>query len=154
MAESKTVTLGDLKKHVGVTIKDNSPIFANNFKKGMTVALYAIGVEAERIILDYMTNRYYKDIHLTGDLKRDLNYQVDLGEQVVHIGNSLKYGTWVHQGTSKMPSRPYLKDAVSENREVWNKIFEQYLELGLEGKVSTTSMITYDDLYTEGLIKQ
>jgi len=126
----------------GVTIKDNSAEFDARFKKGMTKALYAIGATAVEITLDYMTNKYYKDIHLTGDLKRDLNYKPRLSDNAVDIGNSLNYAVAVHEGTGRMVKRPYLKDAIYENTKLWQEIFAEYIGSEVEGKTAATSFTT------------
>ena len=103
----------------------------DKFKSNKTKALTAVGLAAVEVALDYMTNKYYRDIHLTGDLKRDVNYRVRTQDDAVDIGNSLNYAVAVHEGTGKMQKRPYLKDAVYENKDMWNQIFKEYLGNGI-----------------------
>jgi len=118
---------------MSVQFKDKSKEVLNKFKENKVKALTAVGQECVNITLDNMRNKYYKDIHLTGDLKRDVNFNVRASDQCVDIGNSLNYGIWVHEGTGRMKARPYLRDTASENTEKWKQIFIQYLGKNFRG---------------------
>ena len=51
----------------------------------------------------------------TGALQADIEiYSAKLDRQ---IGNNLPYGIYVHNGTYKMPARPYLLNAFEANRQ-------------------------------------
>jgi len=117
---------------MSVQTKDNTKEILNKFNSNKVKALTAIGTAAQEITLDYMKNKYYKDIHLTGDLKRDVNFKVRANDDAVDIGNSLHYGIWVHEGTGSMTARPYLRDAATQNTDKWKQIFAQYLGDGIK----------------------
>lgn len=52
----------------------------------------------------------------TGTLRNDINSRVD--GNVAYVGNSVSYAPFVHEGTSRMPGRPYIQwgieDSISE----------------------------------------
>jgi len=51
----------------------------------------------------------------TGMLMRSITYRVDDTKTSVdgRVGTNLEYSLYVHEGTSKMPSRPFLSDAIA-----------------------------------------
>jgi len=117
-------------KTAGYTLKDNSKEVLKQFEHNIPRALTAIGEAAVEVTTDYMKKRYYRPIYLTGDLIRDVNYKVH--ERSVDIGNSLNYANWVHNGTMKMAARPYLKDAILENRKIWEEVSSENLSKGFK----------------------
>jgi hypothetical protein len=113
-----------------VTIKsdDNSSQVLAKIQNNKQKALTALGHAVVEVTLDYMTHKYYKDIHVTGELKRDVNPKVDPAKDEVKIGNSLEYAIDVHEGTRKMTKRPYLRDAILENTEIWQEVLSEHLK--------------------------
>lgn len=91
-------------------------------------ALTAIGEAAVEVTTDYMQSRYGTPIRQSGDLMRDVNFRVVEREDKVSIGNSLEYAPWVHNGTASMSARPYLRDAATENTDIWQEITEEHLK--------------------------
>ncbi|CAM3729832.1 HK97-gp10 family putative phage morphogenesis protein [Mesobacillus zeae] len=51
----------------------------------------------------------------TGELRDSNDYKVVSEEQKVLIGNSTDYGLWVHEGSSRQRSQPWLRSSVMEN---------------------------------------
>lgn len=51
----------------------------------------------------------------TGALRDSNDYRVEASEQKVLIGNSMDYGLWVHEGSSKQRSQPWLRNSVMDN---------------------------------------
>ena len=125
---------------MSTTFKDNSKDVLEKLRENEIKALTEIGLQAVEVILDYMTTKYYKDIHLSGDLKRDVNYEVKVLEKQVVIGNSLNYSIPVHEGTARMPARPYLKDAITQNVPIWQETAARYLGEGF-GKIHVSAKI-------------
>jgi hypothetical protein len=78
-----------------------------------------------------MRQGYGKAIRDTGDLQRDVNYQV-IDDVTVEVGNSLEYAPYVHDGTRKMAGRPYIQDALMsrDNQRKLQRVYEQYLKQG------------------------
>lgn len=112
------------------TLKDNSKEVLKQFESNIPRALTAVGQAAVEVTTDYMEHKYYRAIHLTGDLIRDVNFKVRPGDKAVDVGNSLNYAPWVHNSTTKMVGRPYLKDAITQNPRIWEEVFSEYLSKG------------------------
>ena len=69
--------------------------------------LHAMGIKAVGLINKQMQSGYSGAIRDTGDLMRDVNFQVERSApDTVDVGNSPKYAPFVHEGTHKMPARP------------------------------------------------
>jgi hypothetical protein len=48
------------------------------------------------------------------------------------VGTNVEYATFVHEGTSKMAGRPYLKDGITGAKNRLQKVAEAYLKKGFE----------------------
>lgn len=51
----------------------------------------------------------------TGALRDSNDYKVVSAEQKVLIGNNMDYGLWVHEGSSRQRSQPWLRNSVMGN---------------------------------------
>lgn len=122
---------------MAVEFRDHSQNILAQFKQNKIKALTAIGEAAVEITTDYMEKKYYHPIHLTGDLIRDVNFQVNPSEDNVTVGNSLSYAPIVHNGSMRMIARPYLRDAILNNAAVYQEVAEEYLGKGF-GKVGAS----------------
>ena len=80
--------------------------------------LVAMGIEAVKCINQQMENGYGKPIWQTGDLMRDVSYQVHNETCSVDVGNTLEYALFVHDGTRHMEARPYIRDAILNNKSL------------------------------------
>ena len=99
---------------VKVEMKDNSKVVLKHLEGNVAAALKAMGIKAVNLILYQMRQGYGKSIRITGDLQRDIEeYETDEGAQVVHVGNTLNYAPYVHEGTRHMEGRPYILDGLS-----------------------------------------
>ena len=131
----------------GYTAKDYTKEVLNKLEENISAALDAMGLAAVGFVVDTMKtgyqdphpNRNYKgeidgtgfhtDIRHTGDLIRDVNYEVERsGKHTVDIGNSLHYAKYVHEGTCKLRGRPYLKDGIERHRKELQDIAESYIK--------------------------
>lgn len=87
-------------------------------------ATSAVGTEAVGMIVSQMNNYPHK-IYKTGDLQRDVNYEAKEsdGKAEITVGNGLDYAIHVHEGTSKMAGRPYIRDGLQNGwdrlKQVW-----------------------------------
>jgi predicted acyl esterase len=115
---------------MAVEFKDNSASVKSQINSNIVRALTAMGQAAVEITTGYMNTRYSKPIYLTGDLQRDLNFRTNESEQHVKIGNSLEYAPWVHNGTRRMVGKPYLKDAIMENRQALKEVAAEQIKSG------------------------
>lgn len=99
---------------VRVTFTDNSNKVLTKLNGNAEAALEAMGTTAVNLTLGQMQSGYGKPIRQTGDLMRDVRYEVGAsGKGTVDVGNSLNYAPFVHEGTYKKKGRPYLRDALS-----------------------------------------
>lgn len=118
-----------------IELKNNAIKVMNTLNGNVNAALQAMGVEAVGMIVDQMQEGYGAPIRQTGDLMRDVNYEVERsGPNTVDVGNSLFYGPFVHEGTRKMAGRPYIKDALTSptNVETLQDVAAQELRKGFE----------------------
>lgn len=95
-----------------VIFDDNSKRVLTQMDDNVERALTAMGIKAVNLIQKEMRTGFGRPIRQTGELMRDVNYSVDAQDQTVTVGNSLEYGPYVHEGTSRMAGRPYILDAL------------------------------------------
>lgn len=112
-------------------------------------ALTAMGIKAVGLIVRQMESGYttphknrthgttsdggtHTAIRETGDLMRDVSYEVgNSGAGTVDVGNSLEYGVFIHEGTSRLESRPYIRDALTNGAEELQRVASAYLKMGM-----------------------
>ena len=115
-------------------------------------ALTALGTEAVSLIGDGMDTLYEKPIWDTGDLHRDVSFEVDVEAKAVKVGNTLDYAVPVHEGYAGHPvfiesigefrvlpgghtaGRPYIRDSLTGEfaQERMKQVFETFLKQGFE----------------------
>lgn len=135
---------------VQVRLNDNSDRVCSQMRGNVKKALTAMGVEAVHLILNKMKAGYGKPIRQTGDLMRDVSYEVDRsGENTVDVGNTLEYGKYVHDGHAghavyiknvgwrvlpggHTPGRPYIRDALNEGGTALQNVAANALRDGFD----------------------
>ena len=116
---------------MAVQFTDNSPAVRAQLEENVEAALEAMGVACVGYVVDQMQSGYGNPIRKTGDLMRDVSYEVGRSaKNTVDIGNSLKYAPFVHDGTVRMRGRPYLRDGITNNLNNLQDIAEEYLKKG------------------------
>lgn len=117
---------------VQVKLKDNSRVVLKTMEGNVSAALEAMGIKAENLILRQMRQGYSKPIRQTGDLMRDVQYEVEEGLRQVRVGNTLHYAPYVHEGTYKMKGRPYIQDGLTgeSHAKQLQKVAEENLKRG------------------------
>jgi len=62
---------------------------------------------------------YYRAPHITGNLSRRISGRVIIDRNNIHgiVSNSASYAPAVHEGTTKMPARPFILDAIVAEEE-------------------------------------
>lgn len=133
-----------------VIFHDNSPKVKSQMADNVVRALTAMGIKAVNLILHQMRRGYGKPIRYSGDLQRDVSYDVGRsGDNTVDVGNTLTYGVYVHEGHAghsvrlkdgswiTMPGgytkgRPYIRDALTGEtaKQQLKKVAEAYLKQG------------------------
>ena len=107
-------------------------------------ALTAMGMLGQEFITDTMDTYPFPEypgpgqvdpLYRTGDLRRDQQYEVDKKAQVTAWGVkkgalSAPYAGFVHEGTSKMNARPFIRDGIFNNKEMLRETAEMHLKKG------------------------
>ena len=117
---------------VKVEFTDNSVQVKTRMQGNRAAALQAMGIKAVNLILWQMRQGYGKPIRQTGNLQRDVSYEVHEGTGSVDVGNTLEYAPFVHEGTYKLKGRPYIRDALTGENHIkqLRKVAEDELKKG------------------------
>lgn len=102
-------------------VKDNSQAVKRQLEANIPKALDQMGVMIRSLIIEQLQSGFGREIRKTGDLQRSIDYEVEGNEIVFGVkqdfmgktepGKDMIYGWWVHDGTSKMAGRPYIRNA-------------------------------------------
>lgn len=84
--------------------------FAGQWRALQPALLEALGRAAVAAVQDAMLTRYPQPVWETGALYHSVTHHVE-GDRVV-IHTDLPYAALVHQGTARMPARPYMTDGI------------------------------------------
>ena len=133
-----------------IQLNDNSETVLTQMDANVERALTAMGIKAVGLIIKQMESGYttphknrpkgnvpsdggtHTAIRETGDLMRDVFYEVGhSGAGTVDVGNSLEYGVFIHEGTSRLESRPYIRDALLNGAEKLQQVAAAYLKMGM-----------------------
>lgn len=124
-----------------IRVENNSQIVLEDLGEAMKRALYAIGVKAVEGSVDAISGRY--DINPavdTGRLRASISFitPTDKGDSgqpkpanakagdeltgeaeqnTVVVGSNVEYAEYVHNGTSKMAGRPFLREGIEKTRD-------------------------------------
>lgn len=116
---------------MSVKFTDHSADVLQQFDRNKAKAANAVGIKAVGLIVRNMQSGYGRPIRQTGDLMRDVSYDV-VDDNTVNVGNTLDYSLHVHEGTRKMAARHYVTDALTtENGKT--EIKETYVDNLSEG---------------------
>lgn len=132
-----------------IQLSDHAEAVLAQMDANVERALTAMGIKAVGLIVRQMESGYttphknrthgttsdggtHTAIRETGDLMRDVSYEVgNSGAGTVDVGNSLEYGVFVHEGTSRLESRPYIRDALTNGAEELQRVASAYLKMGM-----------------------
>lgn len=102
-------------------VKDNSEAVKRQLEANIPKALDQMGLMIRSLIIEQLQSGFGREIRKTGDLQRSIDYEVDENEIIFGVkqdfmgktepGKDMIYGWWVHDGTSKMAGRPYIRNA-------------------------------------------
>lgn len=102
-------------------VKDNSESVKRQLEANIPKALDQMGLMIRSLIIQQLQSGFGREIRKTGDLQRSIDYEVEGNEIVFGVkqdfmgktepGKDMIYGWWVHDGTSKMAGRPYVRNA-------------------------------------------
>lgn len=123
-----TITMEELRKKLKRITKDMLPAI----KKGMTDAVQNVEGKAKENCTPG-SSPYYRAPFITGTLRRSIASKVDTkGNEVTGVihagGTKAGYALEVHEGTSRMPPRPYILDAIVEKESGTREILNDAIE--------------------------
>lgn len=113
-----------------VKFTNNSTQVMAQLKDNKKAALTAMGIKAVGLTVAQMEHGYGKPIRKTGTLMGSISSKVKISKSAVDVGSSIEYAPLVHEGTSRMTGRPYLRDALTEGKEALQNIAAAYLKQG------------------------
>ena len=106
---------------VDVSVKMNKEIL-KHIDDNIAVALEAIGEECENNAVFEITAMGAVD---TGRLRGSITHTTD--DDAAYVGTNVEYAGYVEFGTSRMPARPYLENAVANYADEYKRLFELYI---------------------------
>lgn len=92
-------------------------------------ALESAGAAAQGAVVGQMLGGYTHPVYDTGALMRDVQYDFK-DASTVAVGSTLDYAPYVHDGTSKMAGRAYIRDGVMGAAGEIQQIFEETMKQG------------------------
>ena len=124
-----------------VRVQDNSKLVLEDLGEAMERALYAIGVKAVEGSVDAISGRYdIKPAVDTGRLRASISFitptdkgdsgqpkpaNAEAGDELtgtaeqntVVVGSNVEYAEYVHNGTSRMAGRPFLREGIDKTKD-------------------------------------
>ena len=124
-----------------IRVENNSQLVISELEKATERALYAIGVKAVEGSVDAISGRYDIDPAVdTGRLRASISFitPTDKGDSgqpkpanaqagdeltgtaeqnTVVVGSNVEYAEYVHDGTSKMAGRPFLREGIDKTKD-------------------------------------
>lgn len=123
-----------------IRFEDNSQLAKEELEKATERALYAIGVKAVEGSVDAISGKYDIDPAVdTGRLRASISWitKYDKGDSgqsspnskagdkltgsaeknTVVVGSNVEYAEYVHNGTSRMAGRPFLREGIDKTKD-------------------------------------
>ena len=124
-----------------VRVQDNSKLVLEDLGEAMERALYAIGVKAVEGSVDAISGKYDIDSAVdTGRLRASISFitptqkgdsgqpkpaNAEAGDELtgtaeqntVVVGSNVEYAEYVHNGTSRMAGRPFLREGIDKTKD-------------------------------------
>ena len=115
--------------------KDNSDIVLRQVSANADSVMTKVGEKLVESVQEAMLYRYYKEVVDTGRLFDSIEYKqrrVSQNTYETPVGSSVRYAGYVHEGTSRMKGRPYIRDGVMDAQDDINAIMAQGLSKGFK----------------------
>lgn len=107
---------------MSVTVKDNTEEFERALQNAIERGLEAIGAAAETHAKTNVRDFPRVD---TGRLMNSISHATT--NKAAYIGTNVDYALYVEEGTRKMASAHYLRNAATQNTEEYKKLLEDSL---------------------------
>jgi len=129
--EMTTITPEELQRRMRKLSEATKPALL----KGMTDAAMNVETKAKENCTPG-SSPYYRAPHVTGTMYRSIASKADIRRNevvgIVHAGGEkANYALDVHEGTSRMPPRPYILDAIIAEKNNTLKFLSDALEGGI-----------------------
>lgn len=98
-------------------------------EENAAAALEAMGETAVALTREQMRSGYARPILESGALMASIAYQAEDGR--VAVGSPLPYASAVHDGSPRVPGRPFLADALLDGADALAQAAAQALRQGL-----------------------
>lgn len=138
---------------VTIELEDNSADFKKALQQAMPKCLYAMGVSAVDGAVTSISGGYTKSNQAvdTGRLRASLSFVTadgakgdsgqhsdnsQAGDQLdghaekdsVYVGSNVSYAEFVHNGTSRMTGRPFLREGIDNKKDEMKEMVQGILE--------------------------
>lgn len=123
-----------------IKLEDNTPKVEEAEKQAIERALFAIGIKAVEGATDSISGKYETQKAVdTGRLRASISFitptakgessypapNAEIGdklsgkadEKTVVVGSNVEYAEYVHDGTSRMPPRPFLREGIDKTKD-------------------------------------
>lgn len=136
-----------------ITLEDNAPLILAELKEDVERALYAIGVKAVEGAVTSISGDYTKSNQAvdTGRLRASISFITAGGQNgesketsensksgdklagsapanSVIVGSNVEYAEYVHDGTSRMEGRPFLREGIDRTKTEMEGLVKGILE--------------------------
>ena len=115
--------------------KDNSDIVLRQISVNSDNTMKKVGEKLVESVQSAMLYNYSKEVVDTGRLFDSIEYQqrrVSQNTYETQVGSSVHYAGYVHEGTSRMRGRPYIRDGIMDAQDDVNAILSQGLSKGFK----------------------
>lgn len=104
-------------------VNDHTDEVIQEVRNRVPIILEALGIECEGNAVDEITTLGAVD---TGRLRGSITHTTD--DEYAYIGTNVEYAPYVEFGTSRMASRPFLRNAVTKHEDDYKRIIEEGLK--------------------------
>ena len=129
-----------------VQITDRTAEYIAKLKSGVEAGAAAAGTNAVKAVTEQMDSGYHTPHYSprrgwhtaiidTTTLIQSITYETEISDSSakVTIGTPIEYAHFVHDGTSRVEARPFMKDAISAKSDELLNIWKQYIQAAVGG---------------------
>ena len=122
------ITLEELQRRMRKLSEASIPALL----EGMTNAAMNVEAKAKENCTPG-SSPYPRAPHITGTMRRSISSKVETMGNEVHgiVGAGVSYAIKVHEGTSRMPPRPFILDAIIEEKNETLEFLSDAVEVGI-----------------------
>lgn len=131
-----TIGIEELQRKLSNLSRDMLP----TIEKAMTDAVQNVERKAKENCTPG-SSPYYRAPHITGTMLRSIASKIDVKgteiKGIIHAGGTkANYAEEVHEGTSRMPPRPYILDAITEKENETLEFLSDAIENNLRKHIT------------------